>query len=201
MTDVVCGVMVDNTDVLSGPAKIEIKIPAGIEILTYPKGLYILSHIGFRETSPDLNGLYDGLVLPKTQYRYLWCISWLSLTSAIYAFTRGYNDLAFVPLGVWLTSINYWWKPDYSWRRYFDITYVNISLLYQLMRSIDCENRVSYWITLFIGCSFFPIGCYLHTTSSWASTLCHSMVHIFGNISNFILYSGEVPPPSHVCFA
>lgn len=159
-----------------------------------PNEFYILSYLGFEETTPDTNGLYNGLILPKAQYRYLWGISWLSLLSAIYAFSRGYNDLAFVPLSVWLTSIIYWWKPDYSIRRYFDIYIVNTSLFYQLMRSVDCENRVAYWITLFIGSSFFPLGCYLHPINTWASTLCHSMVHIFGNISNVILYSGKVPP-------
>jgi hypothetical protein len=143
------------------------------------------------------------LVLPPAQSNYLWRLSWISLASGIYGLTQGYYDLAAVPLGVWLTSINYWRSPDFSWRRYLDITYVHMSLTYQILRSIDAQYRVPYWITLGVGVGFFPIGCYLHGDKSgcqWPSTLCHGMVHIFANISNFILYSGFVPTVTNAWF-
>lgn len=135
-------------------------------------------------------------VLPPDQSNYLWRLSWLSFASGIYGITQGHYDLAVVPLGVWITSINYWRKPDYSWRRYADITYVHVSLIYQLLRSIEAQYRIPYWIVLGVAVGFYPIGCYFHQTGDnrggWPSTICHGMVHIFGNISNFILYSGNV---------
>ena len=148
-----------------------------------------------RERDDEKNGLYAGLVLPPAQSNYLWGLSWLSLASGIYGFIQGHHDLAAVPIGVWITSINYWRKPDYSWRRYVDIAYVHVSLAYQLQRSTQAQYRVPYWIVLGVAVGFYPIGCYFHQTEKnrgWTSTICHGMVHIFANISNFILYSGDV---------
>lgn len=147
----------------------------------------------FKHTIPDPDGLYDKLTLPPDQSLFLWSLSWLSLGSGIYAITQRHYDLSYVPLGVWLTSINYWRKPDFSWRRYCDIAFVHISLTYQIYRSIHASNRIPYWITLSIGCSFFPVACLLHKKYCGISTLCHGMVHIIGNVSNCILYAGFIP--------
>lgn len=142
---------------------------------------------------PDINGLYDGLILPKEQYIFLFRISWLSMFSGIYALYQGYYDLAPVPLGVWLTSINYWRKPDYSWRRYVDMFYVYIALTYQVVRAYKAQNATLYYAILAIGVLFYPIGVFFHKRGdSWLSTLCHGQVHVFGNISNVILYAGHI---------
>ena len=137
------------------------------------------------------------MVLPPTYSNILWGGSWMSLASALYAIHRGHYDLAIIPGGVWLTSINYWRKPDYSWRRYVDISYVHLSLAYQIWRARNSEYRIYYYTTLAIGCSFFPLGVSFYQSDDICkSTLCHLMVHVFGNISNFILYSGYVDGPS-----
>ena len=70
----------------------------------------------------------DDLILPREQYLLLWKISWISLFSCAFAIYRGYYDLACVPGGVWLTSINYWKKPMYSYRRTLDIVVVTTSI-------------------------------------------------------------------------
>lgn len=42
----------------------------------------------------------------------------------------------------------------------------------------------------------FPVGVAFHGIEAvWASTLCHGMVHILGNVGNVVLYAGSVPPP------
>ena len=138
-------------------------------------------------------GQSAGSILPKEQYIFLWRISWLSMFSGIYALYQGYYDLAPVPLGVWLTSINYWRKPDYSWRRYVDMFYVYIALTYQVVRAYKAQNATLYYAILAIGVLFYPIGVFFHKRGdSWLSTLCHGQVHVFGNISNVILYAGHV---------
>ena len=139
-------------------------------------------------------GLDDGFVLPPDQSNFLWNLSWLSLASGIYGISQGHYNLAVVPIGVWITSINYWKKPDYSWRRYADITFVHVSLSYQVLNSFRAEYRFQYWACLGVAVVFYPLGCYLHSQNKnkWHSTLCHGMVHVLGNVSNVILYSWTV---------
>ena len=140
------------------------------------------------------DGLYSGLVLPPDQSGFLWNLSWLSLASGVYGITQGHYNLVVVPIGVWITSINYWRSPDYSWRRYMDIYFVHISLSYHLFLSLHAEYRFQYWVCLGAAIAFYPLGCYLHlhNESLSLSTLCHGMVHILGNVSNVILYSGKI---------
>jgi len=61
------------------------------------------------------------------------------LISCIYAIYKNHYDLALVPGGVFLTSINYWRCPDYSWRRYLDMIYVKLALIYQIYRAYNAE--------------------------------------------------------------
>jgi len=154
--------------------------------------------MGFLESKKDVDGFYNGAILPKTHSRYLWRISWISLLSAFYAIYRKYYDLAVVPFGVFLTSINYWRHPDYSWRRYIDIGYVHVALFYQIYRAYGSENMLAYYAILVFGVLFFPVGVYFTDISPWISTLLHGMVHIIGNISNMVLYRGHVNPFSGV---
>jgi hypothetical protein len=134
----------------------------------------------------------DQLILPKPQYTFLWRLSWLSLLSGIYALYRQHYYLAPAPIGVWLTSINYWRYPDYSWRRYVDIIYVHTALVYQIVKAYNMQNAKEYYMILAIGVAFYPIGVYFHSHKKlWLSTICHSQIHIFGNISNFVLYMGS----------
>jgi len=144
------------------------------------------------QSAPKIAEMKEELILPPVHYWFLWRLSWLSLLSCGYAIYRGYYDLACVPGGVWLTSINYWRRPDYSWRRYFDITYVYLSLIYQTMRAYDAEYAIPYYIILAFGVGCFPISLYFHKKNQWVSTILHGGVHVFGNISNFVLYSGFI---------
>lgn len=106
----------------------------------------LLESFGLVDVPPDADGLYDGLVLPREQYMYIWWLAWLSFVSGIVAVARGYTDLCFVPFGVWLTSILYWYKPDYSWRRYVDMAWVQCALWYQVYRAVGAENMVEYYV-------------------------------------------------------
>jgi hypothetical protein len=132
------------------------------------------------------------LILPASHYWFLWKISWLAFISCIYAISQKHYDLALVPGGVFLTSINYWRKPDYSWRRYMDIGYVHISQLYQCSRAWGGEYAVPYYSLLAIGIVCFPLSIYYKNSNINLSTTLHAMVHIFGNISNIVLYSGKI---------
>lgn len=131
-------------------------------------------------------------ILYPEQYWIIWKFSFLALGDCIYAVHRRHYDLALVPGIVFLTSINYWRKPNYSWRRNIDIVCVKTSAIYQIIRAYNSEYYRIYYIFLFLGISFYPLSnFYYNKKLFWHSTYAHIMVHIFGNISNVILYSSN----------
>jgi len=141
----------------------------------------------------------DGCILYPEQYSFIWKASFFSLFSCIYAFYNNQYDLAFVPGGVFLTSINYWYKPDYSWRRYVDMGVVYTSLIYQILRAYNAEYSKMYYFTLSLAMCFYPLGVYYYNKKQyWHSTYAHSMLHLIANISNVILYSGHIEPVTNI---
>jgi len=180
--------MYSTTDQDSVPSK---EYPDNVR--TWPEFLRAEEHWNVNET---------GLSLPPVHAKYLFYLSFLSIFSGCFALYRGYWDLACVPLGVGLNSLNYWRKPDYSWRRYVDMAYVAISCLWQSLRALDAENRMAFYTILGISISAFYPGTVYHKKGRLViSTGLHSVVHIGGNISNIVLYAGFVPPLRKSWFA
>ena len=139
----------------------------------------------------------DNCILPQNHYMFIWRVSFLSFFVSMYALYNRHYDLALVPGGVFITSINYWRKPNYSWRRYVDISYVKMSLLYQLVRAYNAQYARQYYILVLIAMCFYPLGIFLYKKKLyWYSTYAHIMLHIIGNLSNTVLYSGYVCPLS-----
>ena len=137
----------------------------------------------------------DGCILYPEQYSFLCKVSFLSLFLSIYAIYKEHYDLAIVVAGVFLTSINYWYKPTACWRQTLDIAYVKFALFYHIIRAYNSEYYLLYYITLIISMCFYPLGIYLYNKKLyWESTYAHSMVHIISNISNIILYTGAIVP-------
>jgi hypothetical protein len=137
---------------------------------------------------------YD-LVLKPEQYWILWRTSFLCLITCFYAIYKGFTDLAILPAAIFLTSINYWRHPDYSWRRYLDITVVFSSIFYLTYWATKhaVTTRYYYYACLFIGLCFFMTGIfYKKTNDLWWSTYSHALFHVFGNLSGMILFSGFV---------
>ena len=164
---------------------------------SFPRNPRIFTNIfGFilEETYVDDDGLYDKMIVPKEQANFLVSLSFLSLVSGLYALKRGYYDLAMVPLGVFTTSIIYWTNPTYCWRRILDMVYVSSAMTYQMYRAQKAEYRMLYYGFLFSAVTFYPFSWYFHNNkySSWKSVISHSLIHIVGNISNFVLYSGKI---------
>jgi hypothetical protein len=139
--------------------------------------------------------MINGCILYPKQYSYIYKISFLSFFSSLYAIYRGYYDLALVPGSVFLTSINYWRKPDYSWRRYFDVFIVLLVFTYQNIRAYKAEYMYTYYTLITISVFFFFFGIYLFKINEWwYSVYSHCLLHFFANLSNFILYSGHIAP-------
>jgi hypothetical protein len=134
----------------------------------------------------------DIILLPEQSF-FIWRLSFLSLFSFFYSIYQGHYNLCFVPGGVFITSINYWYKPDYSWRRYLDIFYVKSALIYQIIKARNAEYAFLYYLILTISILFYPLGIYFYKKKLyWYSTYAHSCIHIIANIANIILYSGYI---------
>ena len=124
------------------------------------------------------------------QYWLLWHTSWFSLISGLFAFFLKKYDFAFFDIVVFLTSINYWCYPDYSYRRYLDIGFVYAALAYHLYTAYGRPRAYVYYMITGIGLTCFPIAVFFyHHNMLWASTFSHSAIHMFANMANIILYT------------
>ena len=150
------------------------------------------THVKNNETIKDLYyNNSDEFIVPLEHGYYMCIISSLSLLSGIYALKKRVYNLAAVPIGVWLTSINYWRYPVHSWRRNLDIIYVSSALTYQVCNSCSNKNIDYYCFFTGLAIAFYPVSWLLYKKKYlWSSTIAHSMIHIFGNIANVVLYSG-----------
>ncbi len=134
-------------------------------------------------------------ILIPDQYILIYKASWLSLASTLYALHMKHYTLWFVPGSIFLTSINYWRKPDYSWRRYLDIIVTKSMAVYQLSMAYTSEYAVPYYLVAVLALSFYPIGIYYYKKNDhWKSTYSHIMLHLVCNVCNVILYSGAPLP-------
>ena len=132
-------------------------------------------------------------ILYPSQYNLIYNVSFLCAGSSIYAIYNGHYGLSICPGTVFLTSINYWNYPDYSWRRYLDMVCVKISLIYQIYRAYRSQYMIQYYILVLIASSMYPLGIYYYNKKQyWHSTYAHCLLHIIANIANVILYSGRI---------
>lgn len=133
-------------------------------------------------------------ILPYENYVVIYKVSYVSLISAVYAYYQEHYSMIPVPGGVFLTSVNYWRKPQQSsWQRKLDMAYVKLCILYNMFRAYNAEYQNKYYIILFISMLCYPISNYYYRKQRlWASTFWHCLLHIFANIANIILYSGNI---------
>lgn len=127
-------------------------------------------------------------------YNVIYYVSYLSCIPSIYGIYKGYYDLSLMSGVVTLTSVNFWRNPDLSWRREVDIHFVRLSVLYHILRAYKSQNRNIYYLISGSAITCYPISIYFFIDKEyWMFTLSHTLVHILGDLSNFILYYGDVP--------
>ena len=135
-------------------------------------------------------------ILPEEQYLVLYRISWLALVSCMYALYMGHHTLAIVPGSVFLNSVNYWRKPDYSWRRYLDMSNAVSMGVYQYYMAYGAQYGIAYYVISGLGASMYPVGVYYYKKGdTWTSVYFHGLFHVLCNIANVILYSGYITAP------
>lgn len=124
-------------------------------------------------------------------------LSFISFFSFMYALYCECYDLAAVPGGVFLTSINYWREPVYGWRRNLDMSYVACALIYQNYRAYHLLSSPSqmpalltYYTLMCIGIMCYSLSVHLYKKKDiWSSTYVHCLVHLLANTANVFLYN------------
>ena len=106
--------------------------------------------------------LNNGCVLHPEQYNLLFKTSFISLLSCIYSFYNGYYEFSVSSGWIFLTSINYWRKPNYSWRRDLDMISVKFALVHHVIRGYNSEYYKYYCIFTFISIFCYKLSCYFH---------------------------------------
>lgn len=141
----------------------------------------------------DKYGDNTHLIYQPRHSRILWGASWLFLGTATYAAYQQHYDLAIAPAGIFITSINYWRHPTYSPRRTADIICVFLATGYTLTRALTAQHSLIFYIGYALAFTCYPISnMYLRQGNHFHSALLHSLMHLFSNISNIILFSGSI---------
>jgi hypothetical protein len=149
-----------------------------------------------KETDKDDQDKDKDLVYVPENSRILWSSSWLFLGSSIYTVYNHHYDLVIVPGGLFLTSINYWRDPHFnSWQRTLDVNYIYFSFSYQLMRCYSAQYIVHFLLGLLVCLFLYKLSLMTFNYKMFLlSTLLHSSLHIFANLSILGLNSGYIEP-------
>lgn len=133
-------------------------------------------------------------ILPPCFSRRIFRVAWLSLptslASAIY--NQLYDSIAISAL-VFLTSLNYWRHPTAGTRRNLDMAATWSSLSYQVFyrsAALPGRTRAAYFASVLV-CGGWYAAARHHGRVKRdfdTSSACHVMLHVFGNVSNLMLY-------------
>jgi hypothetical protein len=131
-------------------------------------------------------------IIPKANGRFICIMSLFNLISGIYAIKEGMYNLAIGPIGIFITSVNYWRRPVYGMRRNLDIFCVISALIYHVSYSILVQNVALYCGIIMFAALCWPFSWILyHKKYIWGSTILQAMIHIIGNIGNISLIYRE----------
>jgi hypothetical protein len=141
----------------------------------------------------------DNTILEKEQYMILYGSSHIALLSLACALYKGEYDISTGISCIFLTSINFWRKPDNSWRKTLDMTVSISCITYQHIIAYRAQYAVQYYTVYFLAFLSFLVGCeYGKRKELWKSTYSHLTFHILCNLGNFILYSGYIRPDNTI---
>ena len=132
-------------------------------------------------------------ILPQEQYLFLLKVSCFTIISVVYALYQQYYDISLNAFVIFCTSINYWRKPIKDWRRTMDILYVRFAALFLIVRSYHSKyNIICYFCLIIIITSYILSKYFSKYQMYWHSVYSHSMIHLFGNLVNILLSSGDL---------
>jgi hypothetical protein len=135
------------------------------------------------------------LTLPIPQAHFIWYCAWLSIPSAIYAYSHPTTThFAPIPAAVFATSLLYWRNPlRDSWRRKLDIIVVSAGLTHHMYYALyhPTPHTPTYLALIGVSMMSYTISQYYSDRQQyWPAAYAHAMIHLVANIANFVLYYG-----------
>jgi hypothetical protein len=132
-------------------------------------------------------------ILEYKYYIQIYRVSYLILIALLYSLYNGHYNLAICPASIFLTSVHYWKKPDYSYRRYLDIVVVNTAFTYHHYMVYNAQYANIYYTVFLIAKILYLCGRYCDTKKLYLmGTYCHIGLHVLANIACIIVYSGRI---------
>lgn len=132
----------------------------------------------------------------RSHHNYLWYISFSCGISCLVAIYNNKQIYAITSGGAFLTSINYWRKPENNWKRTLDLCWIALICIYQFWDAHKYEAAQKYYYCILLAISNYPLSNYLLRNEYYVtSTFCHGLIHIIANIGNIILYSSSLKSP------
>jgi hypothetical protein len=102
--------------------------------------------------------------------------------------TLQFNDVLLTNTLLFITSINYWRNPTYGIRRTIDIFTALTNIIYNTYTIDSHPNAWICYISIkFIIVAYMMSWYYQKQNKKKIATVYHCLVHIFGNIGNFII--------------
>ena len=152
------------------------------------------NHIKIINNIDSINSCKSNVIqLPQFSYRIFYS-SWLSWFSVIGAYYNKLYDNFILNALCTLFSIIYWYDPIEGYRRKLDIIFINGTLLYQINYTVNLLPTILslqiYYLSVIIFIFFYICALYFGRIKNDfnLASKCHVLLHIFGNISNLILY-------------
>jgi len=129
-------------------------------------------------------------ILEKQHYIWVYRSSHITLISFFYSLYQAQYGLAFIPGSIFITSLLYWKKPDYSYRRYLDMAVVKMSMVYQWSTAYSYRYGTYYYMINVVAMLCYLMGIYLYKKKqNWNSARSHMIAHLLANISHVVLVS------------
>jgi len=126
------------------------------------------------------------LVVPPPYSRWILTTSLLSTGTSFFSiYTKTYH-IAWMPIVISMTSINYWRLPIRGWRRNLDMSVVGTSVFYKLWIIPKCNHYGNYVLFLMLLGGFFYMLARISDCQK-TSALFHCSIHVCGNLSIIFL--------------
>lgn len=148
----------------------------------------------------ELNVKKYKYVVERKHSKVLFISSFFFGLNSIYGFynylhhNMKFNEIIFTNTILFLTSINYWRKPIYGFRRNLDITIAVINFGYNHYVIYNCHYSWIYYLAMKGIVVFYGLSRMYHNKNSNLACFFHCMVHISANVGNLAVFSGLINP-------
>lgn len=129
-------------------------------------------------------------IVPQEQATKIFRFSFLTFVPIFASLYYEKYDIMMVPLTVFITSVSYWKKPIYGWRRNIDIMAVVAGSGYQLLYFPICSHTIYCFISMIMGTGCYVLSWVVHEKNiDWSCNL-HCGTHVFANLTLLLLITG-----------